>query len=1047
MWGQKLLLTVLTVLSLGCVIPASGASADAILQESGIKGGLVVQVGVGDGSLTAALRGSDAYVVFGLDRDMAVVDSVRRDLQSKELYGPVTVDQWIGDELPLNDSVVNLLVVEKDAVSKDEILRVLVPGGIALVGESKIVKPVPEETDEWTHYLHGPDNNAVSQDDVVSYPHHMQWAGNPVFTRNHNHMNGYSAVVSAGGRVFAILDDGPIQSIKYPPKWQLVARDAYNGIVLWRKPIAKWEPHLRKFRSGPVEITRRLVATGNRVFVTLGYGEPVTVRDAASGETVRRLTGTQGTEEILHDDGILYLVVRDPESPEGLGKRLMAVSAETGEVLWRISTEATHELLASTLCLDAERLFFQSPDSLVCLAKETGKVLWKAPRPIVLKRKAWSAPTVTVVDGVVLCADGSFGPEKSKSGKQKSKKGKAASTESVEAAGRISWTVTSTPTSAEGGEVIAFDAETGQELWRAPAAFGYCAPPSVFVANGIVWVGTDPGGNNADMTKGRDLRTGEVVQELETARAFEAAHHHRCYRDKATENFLLLGRTGVEYVDLRNNDIQRHFWIRGSCQYGLMPANGLLYLPGHSCGCYIQSKLNGFWALAPKRTQAVTSVAPRLTRGPAYGTPARDDPGKGVWPMHRHDHARSGSVPTPVPAALQQQWSVRLGGELTPPVIAKGKVIVAEKASHVVTALNVPDGSRAWSFTAGGAIDSPPSISRGFAVFGAHDGYVYCLNLRDGEMVWRFRAAPADRRTMAFGQLESIWPVVGSVSIIDGTVYCVAGRSAYLDGGMVLARLDLLTGKEIGTTPLYSRDPKTGEQPDALLEDVELPGSLPDILVYQDDTLYLRDRPFDLDGIEKVGQYRPHLYCSAGLLDPTWWHRTIWIWGPRAWGRASGWAIAGRMNPSGRLLVLSDSQVYGYKFSEHGQGEKAHTLFCADKQVKKTGETLKNNNAAIVKHVTPTKAVYHWQVPAGLAVRGMVKAGDKIFAAGSKGDPVRFDASADAALLSVFNTSDGQSLSSLALPAQPVFDGMAAANGRLFMSLVDGQVVCYTGEK
>ena len=1040
---REILVTLLAAVSLGYVTLTHGVSADAILRETGVKGGLVVHVGIDDGSLTTALRKSDAYIVFGLDRDIALVGSARETLQDQGLYGAITVDQWIGDALPLIDNVVNLLVLDDCTVPADEIQRVLVPGGVAWVAGETTVKPVPPETDEWTHYLHEPDNNAVSRDKVVSYPYHMQWAGNPVFTRNHNHMNGYSAVVSAGGRVFAILDDGPIQSVQYPPKWQLVARDAYNGIVLWRKPIAKWEPHLRKFRSGPVEITRRLVAAKDRVFVTLGYGEPVSVLDAATGDCVRELEGTEGAEEILHADGVLYLVIRTDESQGIGGKQLMAVSAETGQALWQLVGAATQELLASTLCMDDERLFFQSPGSMVCLARDTGKVVWKTSRPIELKRKAWSAPTVTVVDGVVLCADGKFGSEGSTKGKKKAQKATSAARDAD--SGQISWTVSSTPNSSEGGELIAFDAKDGQELWRCPAAFGYCAPPNVFVANGLVWVSSQPGINFADMTEGRDLRTGEVKQTLDTAFAFEAAHHHRCYRDKATEDFLLLGRTGVEFVNLKNNDIQRHFWIRGTCQYGLMPANGLLYLPGHSCGCYIQSKLNGFWALAPKRQQAVTTTAPRLTKGPAYGKPAGNMPGKGGWPMHRRDHARSGATKAAVPPALEQKWSATLGGELTPPVIAAGKVIVAGKASHVVTALRAVDGAPAWSFTAGGGIDSPPSVSEGFVVFGSHDGYVYCLRLGDGEMVWRFRAAPADRRTMAFGQVESVWPVVGSVSIIDGTVYCVAGRSSYIDDGMALARLDLVTGKTIGTTSLYSRNEKTGEQPDALLEDVELPGSLPDILVCQDDTLFLRDRPFDLDGNEKVGQYEPHLYCSAGLLDPTWWHRTTWIWGPRAWGRASGWSLAGKYNPSGRLLVLGDAKVYGYKFKEHAHDEKAHTLFCAAKDVEKVDRVLKNNNAAVVKYVTPDKVITHWSAPMDFAVRGMVKAGDKIFAAGPKGEQVSFDGTAESSLLSVFSTTNGKCLSTLALPAQPVFDGMAAAREHLFMSLVDGQVVCYGG--
>jgi hypothetical protein len=68
--------------------------------------------------------------------------------------------------------------------------------------------------------------------------------------------------------------------------------------ILWKRPIPLWEGHLRDFRSGPSGTQRRLVAVSDRVYATLGYGEPVTALDAATGETIDTYTGTQGTEEI-----------------------------------------------------------------------------------------------------------------------------------------------------------------------------------------------------------------------------------------------------------------------------------------------------------------------------------------------------------------------------------------------------------------------------------------------------------------------------------------------------------------------------------------------------------------------------------------------------------------------------------------------------------------------------------------------------------------------------------------------------------------------------
>ena len=60
---------------------AHGSPADdaaRILQATGIKGGLVVHLGCGDGRLTAALRAGDAYVVHGLDADAANIEKAAR---------------------------------------------------------------------------------------------------------------------------------------------------------------------------------------------------------------------------------------------------------------------------------------------------------------------------------------------------------------------------------------------------------------------------------------------------------------------------------------------------------------------------------------------------------------------------------------------------------------------------------------------------------------------------------------------------------------------------------------------------------------------------------------------------------------------------------------------------------------------------------------------------------------------------------------------------------------------------------------------------------
>jgi len=479
------------------------SSAGDILEAAGIQGGLVVHLGCGDGRLTAALHASDAYLVQGLDEDPDAVRRARHHVDSLGLYGPVSIDVLRGQSLPYADNLVNLVVVtgRGSGVTREELARVLAPNGVAMIrgapcdldGWTKWVKPRPADIDEWTHYLHGPDNNAVSRDAVVGPPRHLQWIAPPRFSRSHDHLASVSAVVSAGGRLFSIIDGGSIAFVAAAPRWRLIARDASSGVRLWERNVGDWEYHLRDFRSGPADIARRLVAAGDRVYVTLGYGEPVTALDAATGETIHTYAETEGTREILCCDGMLLLVLGKPNrdwpaqeakrivsqpdyrppfelyTPPPHDLRVMAVDAANGKLLWRNDGPEAREALPSTLAAADGSVYFQSPDAVVCLDATTGLSRWKAPRPAHRKRLAWSTPTLVVRDGIVFSAD----------------------RRAADTSGEILWL----PSGGYheyirgediDGELIAFDARTGERLWSAPAYEGFNAPVDVLIADGLL---------------------------------------------------------------------------------------------------------------------------------------------------------------------------------------------------------------------------------------------------------------------------------------------------------------------------------------------------------------------------------------------------------------------------------------------------------------------------------------------------------------------------------------------------------------------------------
>jgi outer membrane protein assembly factor BamB len=1050
--------------------------AQQILQASGLKGGLVIHLGCGDGKLTAALGANGSYVVQGLDTDQKAIEAARKNIQALALYGKVSAEPFAGDHLPYLDNLVNLIVAEKlGRVPMSEVMRVLAPGGVAYVKTggrwTKTVKPWPKDIDQWTHYLHDASGNAVAKDAQVGPPRHLQWAAAPLWPRSHEYTPSISAVVSAAGRVFYIMDEGirGIYQPALPERWAVIARDGFSGVLLWRRPFSGWGPgewNDTKHWSTPVSQPRRLVAVGDRVYVTLGYRAPVSMLDARTGQLVRVLEQTANTEEIVWIDGILLVRQRKeiPNYPRGAtawnvqvrrpgkkvpeeftqlptppgGETIAAIQADTGEVLWRWPEK---RIVTLSLAAREGRVCYHNFEEIVCLDLRSGKQLWRAPC------KAWpeltgTAGTLVMYQDVVLHA------------------------------------------ADQGIEVFA--AATGKPLWKGPRSMTIASrhPADLLVADGLVWgsmtaemaqvtrllpivESPNPAERMAGMiAQGFDPHTGQVKRTIDIAQLISPGHHVRCYRSKATDRYLLWPKRGIEFVDIGGQHSMRCDWTRGECSYGVMPCNGLVYVPPHPCLCYLGVLMNGFNAYAAHRTAVpVESDEARLERGPAYeeaqrlaassaerhkGTKAQSEDD---WATYRHDAARSGSTTSPVANQLRRAWTASLAAKLTSPVVAGGKVFVASDA-HRVYALDASDGKTLWSYTAGGPVDSPPTIHEGLVLFGCHDGWVYSLRQTDGALVWRFRAAPREQRIVAMEQVESPWPVPGSVLVPGGIAYFAAGRSSYLDGGIRLYGVDPKTGKLLHQALL------DGPWPD-VSKDVGRPydmeGAKSDILTSDGSSVWLSFNEFDLGLKPRRPQRLPdadpekpaggprqvglHLMATSGLLDDTWHDRMYWIYS-RLWpGRTYGTKIP----KAGQILVFDETTTYALKaFAE--PGGMSPKFVPGSNGYRLTADANDCEPTQSLGRAQPPK----WSVQVPVRARAMVLAGGTLFLAGppdvvSAEDPYSALEGRKGALLWAVSTADGHKLAEYTLPSPPVFDGMAAAGGQLYLSTTDGTVVCLTG--
>ena len=403
-------------------------------------------------------------------------------LRDKGLIGPVNASAFDGKTLPFIDNTVNTLVLKPGSeLSAQEILRVLAPGGSAknLADGKTFTKPWPKDIDEWPQYLHDPGNNAVAHDDRIGPPHHLQWRAGPRWSRHHDHMSSVSAVVTAGGRVFSIMDEGSVSSILLPSKWSLIARDAFNGLRLWDREIPEWHSRVFGLKSGPATLPRRLATDGKLVFATLGLNAPVSVIDAATGKTLRELTTPGYPREILLVGDMVLVVTSSEkmysENQKPLLKHSIHAFSKQGKKLWQHNAN----MCLLTLGADSKRVYFYNYDAVVALDRKNGRKLWSTQQTKLKSVLSQDAPILVVYKDTVLFAEPQYGqmnktesssskkaPARKKGGKKKKKGGR------------------------KDMKLIAMDAASGKKLWEGDQpATGYRSVGDVLVLDDLVWNG------------------------------------------------------------------------------------------------------------------------------------------------------------------------------------------------------------------------------------------------------------------------------------------------------------------------------------------------------------------------------------------------------------------------------------------------------------------------------------------------------------------------------------------------------------------------------
>ena len=176
-------------------------------------------------------------------------------------------------------------------------------------------------------------------------PRQTQWIDGLPYSKKHWGPR-TTAMLTAGGRLFTIEDHTPSTLFNLADHWVLVARDAFNGVVLWRRELPRWASGLwtatrkkdvaepapaglllgaygeQTGAQGGREAMEAMVATRRHLFVPLAADEPLSMLDAATGQVLKTYAGTPPPQHVVLTDGRLLI---------GSGKQIVAVDPETGE--------------------------------------------------------------------------------------------------------------------------------------------------------------------------------------------------------------------------------------------------------------------------------------------------------------------------------------------------------------------------------------------------------------------------------------------------------------------------------------------------------------------------------------------------------------------------------------------------------------------------------------------------------------------------------------------------------------------------------------------
>ncbi|MBN2314359.1 MAG: PQQ-binding-like beta-propeller repeat protein, partial [Sedimentisphaerales bacterium] len=196
------------------------------------------------------------------------------------------------------------------------------------------------------------------------------------------------------------------------------------------------------------------------------------------------------------------------------------------------------------------------------------------------------------------------------------------------------------------------------------------------------------------------------------------------------------------------------------------------------------------------------------------------------WPMWRYDAGRTAATPEELPTPLHLQWT----RELAPPrpawpeseerlqfdasyepIVAGKTLFVGSMATDSVTAYDTDTGLEKWRFYTDGPVRFAPVVYKDKLYVASDDGCLYCLSTDSGALIRKFLAGPGLHKVIGNHRLIGMWPVRGGPVLYEDTLYFAASIWPFM--GTFIYAIDAETGRIVwdnsGSGSTYHMQPHT----------------------------------------------------------------------------------------------------------------------------------------------------------------------------------------------------------------------------------------------